>query len=283
MIRFGPSGICNAFYEQGFKETLQMPAWLHNQGMNAYEYSFSLGKFLSDETATKIAEEAKKNNVKVSVHAPYYINFCNITDIATENNARFLLNSMHSLKILGGNHCVFHTGAQMKFTRTEALNNIEKNLKDFMEYYHQVGEYEDMYICPETMGKYSQVGSPAEIFEICRWDKNLIPTLDFGHINCIMQGKLQTKQDYLDILNLGIEKIGYDKMKNCHIHFSRIKFNEKGEMAHLTFQDTEYGPEYQPMIDAVMELKLEPDIISESRGTQGPDAKTMQDYYKSKI
>ena len=37
------------------------------------------------------------------------------------------------------------------------------------------------------------------------------------------------------------------------------------------------------MIDAIIDLKLEPVVISESSGTQAPDAKTMRDYYYSRI
>ena len=68
-------------------------------------------------------------------------------------------------------------------------------------------------------------------------------------------------------------------MQNFHIHFSKIKFNEKGEIAHQTLDDAEFGPNFEPMIDALVEMGLTPDIISESKGTQAIDAKKMQDYY----
>lgn len=283
MIRFGPSGNCDAFYADGNKESSQIPQWLKKLGLNAYEYSFSLGKFLSEATAEKIRNQADIYDVKVSVHAPYYINFCNTTDTSIENNTKFMLNSLYGLQTLGGNHCIFHIGSQMKFTREEALNNLERNFKDFLLVFDEQENLHNLYMCPETMGKYSQIGTPEEIFNICKWHPNLIPTLDFGHINCIMQGGLQTKKDYIKIFENGIETLGYDKMNDCHIHFSKIKYNTKGEVAHLTFDDTEFGPDYQPMIDAIIDLDLHPTIISESKGTQGPDAKTMLDYYTTKI
>lgn len=282
MIRFGPSGNCEAFYEAGNKQTWQEPAWLKSLNLNAFEYSFGLGQFLSTETATKIAEEAKKNDVEVSVHAPYYINFVNMSDVAYENNFKFLLGSLKNLKELGGRHCVVHIGSQMKFTRVEALSNIKQNFTDFLKEKRQ-GEYADLILCPEAMGKYTQIGTYDEMFEICSWDDCLIPTLDFGHINCVLQGDLKTKEDFKHILQKGIDKLGYEKMKDLHIHFSKIMYGAKGEIKHLTFEDTEFGPDYEPMIDAIIELKLEPVVISESSGTQAPDAKTMRDYYYSRI
>ena len=279
MIRFGPSGNSEKFYEDGKKSSLEAPKWLFDMGLDAYEYSFSLGQFLSDEKCVLLKDEAQKYNIKISAHAPYYINFCNPSDQSKENNKKFLQNSAHCIKLLGGNHVVFHTGAQMKMTREEALNNVERNLKEFLEEYEQNKEFEGVFLCPETMGKFSQVGNPTEVYKICTYSKILIPTLDFGHINCIMQGALKTKDDYKKILCEGIDTLGMEKMKNFHIHFSKIKFNEKGEVAHQTLDDIEFGPDFEPMIDALIDLDLEPDIISESKGTQAIDAKKMQDFY----
>ncbi len=280
MIRFGPSGNCQAFYDAGFKETAQEPAWLQGLGLNAFEYSFGLGRFLSENTARKIGEEAKKHNVEVSVHAPYYINFVNKDSL--ENNYKFVYGSLKNLKDMGGRHCVIHIGSQMKFTREQAIQNIKETFIPLVQEL-KTSEFADMILCPEAMGKYTQIGTYQEMFEICSWDDMLIPTLDFGHINCILQGALKTKDDFKAILQMGIDKIGFEKMRDLHVHFSRIMFGAKGEIKHVTFADTEYGPDYQPFVDAVIELKLEPVIISESAGTQAGDAKVMRDYYFDKI
>lgn len=277
MIRFGPSGNSQAFYDAGYKESAQAPQWLSSMGLSAYEYSFTLGQFVSDKTATKIRTEAEKYDIEISVHAPYYINFANNSDTAFENNYKFLMNSVEGLKKLGGRHCVFHIGSQMKMTREEAFNNLKNSFKLFLKEFEKNSS--GVFLCPETMGKYTQMGTVDEIFEICSWSDYLIPTLDFGHINCVMQGELKNKQDFVVILQKGIDKIGYEKMRDCHIHFSKIMYGEKGEIKHLTFEDSQFGPEPLPMLEAVKELKLEPVIISESNGTQAIDSKTMRDLY----
>lgn len=279
MIRFGPSGNCEAFYAAGLKHTRQEPAWLSDMGLSAFEYSFGLGKFLNTDTAVAIGEEAKKYDIEVSVHAPYYINFANMTDTAKVNNPTFLFESLRNLKEMGGRHCVVHIGSQMKFTREEALANIKSNFMDFLDQKEE-SEYRDLIVCPEAMGKYSQIGTYSEMFEICSWDDCLIPTLDFGHINCILQGGLKTKEDFAKILSEGIDKIGYDKMNDLHIHFSQIMYNAKGEVKHLTFADEIYGPNFEPMIDAILSLNLHPVIICESSGTQAGDALAMKKYYE---
>lgn len=280
MVRFGPSGNSDKFYSDGNTDTIQAFKWLSEMGLSAFEYSFTLGRYLKQETAQKLGEEAKKYDIEISGHAPYFINFCNDSDISQENNAKYLLNTLNSIKNMGGKRCIFHIGAQMKYTREEALKNLKQNFLKYLEIFYQQN-YEGMYLMPETMGKYSQIGNVDEILEICSWDKSLIPCFDFGHINCIMQGKLKEKQDFKDILEKAINILGEDKINKCHIHFSKIKYGEKGEIAHLTFDDRDYGPNFEPMIDAITELKLNPVIICESKGTQAIDAQTMCNYYKN--
>ncbi len=277
MIRFGPSGNSEAFYEEGHKETAEAPEWLNKMGLNAFEYSFTLGQFLSDKTAEKILAEGKKYDIEFSVHAPFYINFVNSSDTARENNYKFMMNSVEGLKKLNGRHCVFHIGSQLKLSREEAFKTLKDNFLDFV---HEFQKAESgVFLCPEAMGKYTQMGTVDEIFEICSWSDCLIPTLDFGHINCVMQGALKTKEDFMAILKKGIDKIGFEKMRDLHIHFSKIMYGAKGEIKHLTFDDTVYGPEPLPMLEAIYELKLEPVIISESAGTQARDSKIMRDLY----
>ncbi len=279
MVRFGPSGNCELFYSEGHTDSVEAPKWLNQMGLTAYEYGFTLGRFLSKEKSEKILSEAKKYDIKISVHAPYYINFCNTSPVSVENNAKYVLNSLRGLKMLGGTNCVVHVGSQMKLSREEAFKNMEKGVKDFLDLYYQE-DLLNQHINPETMGKFSNIGTVDEILEICSWDKALYPCFDFGHINSITQGSLKTKDDFLRIFDKAINKLGFEKVNDCHIHFSKIKYGEKGEIVHLTFDDNIYGPNYEPFLESVKELKINPSIISESKGTQAQDAKTMSEYFK---
>jgi deoxyribonuclease-4 len=68
-------------------------------------------------------------------------------------------------------------------------------------------------------------------------------------------------------------------MRHFHAHFSKIMYSVKGEIKHLTFEDSVYGPEFDPLAVALKELKLEPYIVSESAGTQAEDAAYMKKVY----
>ena len=93
------------------------------------------------------------------------------------------------------------------------------------------------------------------------------------------QGSLKTVSDYKTRLEYMIGELGYERVKNFHVHFSKIMYGGKGEIKHLTFADEVYGPEFEPLAVALKELKLEPYIVSESDGTQAEDARTMKDIY----
>ena len=279
-IRFGPSGNSPSFFAAGHKTSVEAPKWLKSVGLNAYEYSFGRGYTMSIPTAEKIGQEAEKYGVRVSIHAPYYINFANPDEEMKTKSFGYVLKGLEYVKAMKGNHFVFHIGSQGKQTREEAITLATNRLKEFLETV-DLSAYKDIYLCPETMGKYLQIGTYKEIIDICTISEKLIPTFDFGHINCTMKGELKKVGDYLKIFNYCIEKLGFERTKNCHIHFSKIEFGDKGEIRHLNYDDEVYGPDFTPLAKAIKQLKLTPTIICESRDFMAEDALIMKNIYKN--
>ena len=278
MIRFGPSGNSDIFYNDGNKTSFEAPKWLKEHGLNAYEYSFGRMFNMSHEKAKILGLEAEKNGVMVSVHAPYYINLANPSDEVFEKNIGYLLTSLSYLVDFKGNHCVFHPGSCGKETRDVAANRMFSRMDKLLERVYLSG-YGDLYICPEKMGKSQQLGSVKEIVELCKFDKCLVPTLDFGHINAVTNGSIKTADDYRKILDYVYNELGEFKTKNLHIHFSKIEYTSKGEVKHLTLDDKIYGPEFEPLAKVIKEMGLEPVIICESKGMMMEDALTMKKIY----
>lgn len=280
MIKFGPSGNGDLFYDQGYKSSLEAPNWLKNRGLTSYEYSFTRGINISDFVAKTLGEKCKENNIEISVHAPYYINLANPDSAMIEKSFNYILTSLKYLKLMGGKRCVFHPGTCGKLTRDEALKLLHTNMQELAKRIKEAG-YDDMIVCPETMGKNMQLGTYEEIAEICKIAPFFVPCMDFGHINCILQGGLKQEKDFEKVLNHMIKHLGFEKMKKVHIHFSKIEYGEKGEIKHLTFEDTQFGPEFEPLAQAIKKLGLEPDIICESKGTQPEDAGEMKNIYEN--
>lgn len=273
MIKFGPSGFCDEFSKQK-ASTEEMPKWLNEHGLEAYELSFTNGVRLSDETAEKYGKAFKEANIDLSVHAPYFINFANPDEIAIEKSNLYIMQSLSKMKFLGAKKLVFHPGSLMKMSREEAFAHTYKNIENLIKILDENG-YSDFILCPETMGKHGQVGTVEEVAKICQIDERIMPTLDFGHINAFDGGTLKTEADFENVFDILKKYVG-ERYKKVHIHFSKIEYGKKGEIRHLTFDDNVYGPEFEPLAKILKKHGIEANVISESRGTQTKDACEMQ-------
>lgn len=280
MIRFGPSGGGAEFETEGFSSVLEMPDWIKKRGLNAFEYSFGHGYQMRTDTANKAGELFKKNDIKVSLHAPYYINFANPDEVMYQKSVGYLTTGIRFMKAFDSDHFVFHVGSCGALKREDAIKLITERFHETFDKFEEENILGDLYLCPETMGKPMQIGTYEEIIELCKINSHLVPTFDFGHINALTQGSLKNKEDYKRIFEHCITNLGFERTSNCHIHFSKIEYGAKGEIRHLDFDDKIYGPDFEPMLDAVVELKLEPRIISESKALQPRDALTMKNYYE---
>lgn len=278
MIKFGPSGNSESFYSEGYSSTEQSALYCRERGLDCFEYSFGRGVRMSDEKAISIGEAFKKEGVEISVHAPYFINFANPDDEMAEKSYGYVLDSARMLLLMGGKRLVFHPAAQGKLSREEAVNLTAERLKILRDKIYERG-YENIMFCPETMGKIAQIGTVEEITSFCEIDKCYTPCVDFGHVNAREQGSLKTTEDYRSRLEYMIDKLGYERIKNFHVHFSKIMYGGRGEIKHLTFADEKYGPEFYPLSVALKNLALEPYIVCESDGTQAEDAAEMKRIY----
>ena len=279
MIKFGPSGNSQAFYDAGLSHSEESATWVKNLGLSAFEYSFGRGVNLGDEKAVSIGNAFKSADVEISVHAPYYINFANPEEENAEKSYKYVLDSAKKVKLMQGNRVIFHPGSLGKMKREDAVNLTEERLKRLRDKIYLEG-LDDVLYCPETMGKLGQIGTIEEIVRFCKIDKIYVPAVDFGHVNAREWGSLKTESDYLDRLNYMISELGIEKMKHFHVHFSKIEYSAKGEVRHLTFSDDHYGPEFLPLSSALKKTGLEPVIICESAGTQDVDAVKMQKIYQ---
>ncbi len=278
MIKFGPSGNSESFYAAGFERTEEAARFVKERGLDCFEYSFGRGVRMSEEKAASIKVAFDKEGVEISAHAPYFVNFANPDDEMAAKSYGYVLDSAKLCRLMGGKRVVFHPAAQGKATRAEAVEKTVERLKVLTEYIYLNG-LNDMIFCPETMGKLAQIGTVEEITEFCLVDPVFTPCVDFGHINAREQGSLKTKTDYRSRLEYMIEKLGFERMKGFHVHFSKIMYSAKGEIKHLTFEDEIYGPEFEPLAEALQELSLEPFIVSESNGKQIEEAAEMKKIY----
>lgn len=274
--KFGPGGNSEAFYHEGCKSTLFAPQWVRSVGLDAYEYEAGNGISASPSTLEKIGNEARQHGIKMSLHAPYFISLSGIDAEKRCNSIRYIQQSLDAAHLLGADIIVVHTGSAAKISRDEAMRLAADTLVRALSEIDTHG----VKIGLETMGKINQLGTLDEVIELCRIDGALVPVVDFGHLNARnLGGVFNTADDYLRVFDTIDRKIGADVAKNLHCHFSKIEWSKAGERRHLTFSDSCFGPDFEPLIKAVADNRLTPTIICESAGTQSDDALKMKKYY----
>ena len=278
--KFGPGGNGDLFYGQGGKGTVQAPAWLKEYGLDAYEFEAGNGLTAGEATLRKIGEEAKKHGIATSLHTPYFISLSGVVEEKRLKSIEYIQKSLWAAELLCANTIVIHSGSAAKISREEAMRLSCDTLYKVIE---AIGDT-DIKLGIETMGKVNQLGTLDEVIEQCQVDKHYVPVVDFGHMNARERGGLfTTADDYRRVFDKIAQGCGDEVAKNLHCHFSKIQYTDAGEKKHLTFADNEYGPDFEPLIEAIAREGLTPTIICESDGTMPEDALKMKKYYESLI
>lgn len=276
---FGPAGNSNSFSASGNKSVLLVPEYIVKQNLDCYEYQCGHGVRIAPDTAKKLGEKARENDIRLSLHAPYYVSLASVELQKRENSIKYILDSAKVADFMGATRVIVHPGSCGKFSRQAALELAKGTLGKAIAKLDEE-DLGHITICPETMGKTNQLGNLDEVMELCRIDERLIPCIDFGHLNARSFGGLTNGKGYKDILDIIEDKLGAARVKVFHSHFSKIEYTiPGGEKRHLTFEDKRYGPEFEPLAEQVAIKGLTPTFICESRGTQAEDAVIMKKIY----
>ncbi len=277
--KFGPAGNSDSFTARGYKSFRDIPKYIREMNLDVFEYQCGRGVRISEQNARELGELAAQQQVGLSLHAPYYISLSGLEEQKRLNSARYLLESAQALRPMGGQRIVLHSGSAGKQSREQALALAKQTLRYCLDRLDEAG-FADLTFCPETMGKVGQLGSLEEVMELCSIDERLIPCIDFGHLNARTQGGAANKEQMAAILDTMENRLGRARAQQFHAHFSKIAYTTGGEKCHLTFSDTQYGPEPEPLLELIVERGLYPTIICESAGTQAEDALYMKKVYE---
>ena len=277
MITFGPGGNSESFGKRKFPE--QLPEYLASMGLNGYEIECGRGVRIAEKTYNLLPDIAKQNGIYITLHTPYFISLSSENEETRLKSVTYIEESAVAAHKLGVKKIIVHSGSCAKMTREAALELAKDTLLKAQARLDEIG-LSEIIICPETMGKINQLGTLSEVMELCKVDERFLPCVDFGHLNARTLGGIKSIVDYTAILDEIEDKLGFERLKNFHVHFSKIQYTAGGEKCHLTFSDNEFGPDYEPLMELFAKRRLEPSVICESAGTQAEDAAEMKKAYE---
>ncbi|MFA7398138.1 MAG: TIM barrel protein [Candidatus Bathyarchaeia archaeon] len=261
--RFGPAGVPPMFRLIG-ATTSDVPRLLHEEGLDAFEYQASrwgTKPQIKQVDAQRLGEEAKKNDVKLSMHGSYFINLAGKKEVVEASKERILA-AATAADWMNAYVVVFHTGFYGRFEKDYALKTCISALKEVSSKMKSFGLKAKL--GPETMGRKSQVGTIDEIITINKEIDNTQLVVDWGHLHALHQGALKTVDDIRQIA-LKIEReLGIQALRNMHCHFSKIEFGSSGEKRHHTLDEAAYGPDFSMLAKVILEFEMHPVVICES-------------------
>ena len=275
---FGPGGNGDLFYAEGNKSTLQSPGWLEKIGLDAFEYEAGNGINGGEATLRAIGEKAREHHILMSLHTPYFISLSGIEEEKRLKSLEYIRKSLWAAELLGADTIVIHSGSAAKISREEAMALSKDTLARVADTFADT----KIRLGIETMGKVNQLGTLDEVIEQCRVSPLFAPVVDFGHLNARnIGGAFPDTDSYRRIFDRIATTLGDTFAKNLHCHFSKIAYTGAGEKKHLTFADTEFGPLFEPLAEAIVRENVTPRIICESDGTQAEDALYMKKAYEA--
>jgi len=261
-----PSSAAGTSTVSGIREVARL-------GLDCLEVEFVKGVKMGGDTARLVKTEAEAAGIKLSVHAPYYINLNSPEPGKRMSSQERILRSSRLARMLGAKNVVLHLGYFGKDDPKDTYEHIKKELREVVSILK--AEKSPIILRPETMGKRSQFGSLEEILFICREIEGILPCIDFCHIHA-REGKMNSYREFHRILTKIRKKLGDEALRNMHIHISGVMYNDKGEMKHLNLEDSDFR--YDEWIQALRDFGLSGMVICESP-EQAADALMLKGLY----
>ena len=193
--------------------------YYHKLGLTACGIAFTHSIYINQkQDAIEIGKLAKKFQIELSIHAPYFINLNSAEKEKIESSKKRILKCCEIGNFLGAKEIIFHAGFYQKTDKQKTFENIKKEI---LELKKEIEKNKwDVELCPEITGKINVFGDIDEI------KKLVVETgcgfcIDFAHILARYK-------------NYEFEKVKkeFGNFQKWFLHFSGIEFGEKGEKNH---------------------------------------------------
>ncbi len=244
-------------------------------GLDCLEIEFVKGVKMGFDTARKVREKAAALGVRLSVHAPYFININSEDPGKRLQSQERLLNTARVGAACGAASVVFHAA----FYGTDSAEKTYEAVKRELGAVQSIVRTERLAVTlrVETMGKRSQFGSLDEVLTLCRDVAGLQPCLDFSHLYA-REGRINSYTDFHRVLSKVARKLGPRALRNVHIHIAGIHYGDKGEIKHLNLEETDFR--YDEWLQALRDLGVEGMVICESPNLE-EDALMLKKLYRA--
>lgn len=274
--------------------------WLASLGLRALELQMTYGPRTKHQTCIEYRRLAKEADIKLSVHASYFIVFTSDDPIKLRNSRETLKRTYELAMLLDADVIVLHPGPLYGHTDSRAtcrrfIDNLGTTLS-------QLGTSE-IGLFVETAGKLGQLGSVDDILAISDQLDGVYPCIDFGHVHARTLGSLQSHQAVAALFERLSMGGWFHSDQRIHFHYTPIDFGPRGEISHKALFDYNntprqsalglfgdenndlqpglYYPRVEPIVTGLRRWAHQCTVISETNDTQEEGALALQTGYYS--
>jgi deoxyribonuclease-4 len=261
--RFGPAGV-----PPECAGTLEALPFVKKEGLSAFEMEFVQGVKMGPDLAGEIGVLAKKLDILLSCHAPYWINCSALEEVKIKRSVHHLKDCVKVGEALGDQRfvIVFHPGFYLGQCSAEAARKVKSTMRQVADFIEE-RNLRNVSLGMETTGKQSQFGTLEEILEISSELEFSVPVIDFAHLHARGKGCMKTEEDYLSVFERIEKSLGSRVAKGVHCHFSELIFDSvKGnEKKHIPIgAGNPPSPDFLPLAKVIAKNGFSPVIICES-------------------
>jgi deoxyribonuclease IV len=252
-IRFGPGGL------GAVKDAVKNLEMFHSLGIRACEIEFTYGPYIKPSETLEIKKAAEEFDIKLSIHAHYWINLNSEDKQKVEASKKRILTCCKIGEMLGAYQVVFHPGYYGKTSKQETYENIKNAI---LEIQKEIKKNKwKIKISAETTGKVNVFGSVEEILRLVK-ETGIDFTIDFAHLLARSNGTMSYKEM--------VEN--FKEFKKLHCHFSGIVYGEKGEKHHKLTPEKDL----EELLKLLKKTNKEIVIINESPDPLGDSVKSLK-------
>jgi len=270
-LLFGTGGTPNSSRTRSTVDGIRRIAEL---GLDCMEIEFVQGVKMGEASAREVAKVAIEKGIRLSAHAPYFINLNAHEPDKIRASQERLLQTARIGALCGVQSIVFHTAFYMGDTPEKTYVTVKKYLSEVLAQLKK--ERNQVWVRPEVMGKGSEFGTIDEVLQLSTEIKGVAPCIDVAHWHA-RTGKFNTYPEFVSVLRQIKTRLSQAGLDNMHIHFSGIKYGARGEISHLNLKDADL--QYGELLRAFRDLQVKGLVICESPNLE-EDALLLKETYQ---
>jgi deoxyribonuclease-4 len=270
-LLFGTAGVPRSTKEKTSVGGIKRIAEL---GLGCMELEFVRGVKMGEASARLVAQAAAAHNIKLTAHAPYFINLNAHEPEKIRASQDHIVQTARIAQLCGAESIIFHPASYMGEPPEQVYETVKQNLAEVLNWLER--ENNTVWIRPEVMGKAGQFGTIEEILRLSvELGGKLAPGIDFAHWHA-RTGAYNTYREFMSVLEQVRDKLGRSTLDHMHMHVSGIKYGKRGELAHLNFKESDFR--YDELLRALEDCGASGMVICESPNLEG-DALLLRDTY----